>query len=304
MAGKRPPRSPWHPLLWPTWLGLGFFYLLNLLPWAIKRPLGRLLGVCIYYLVPVRRRVVATNLRLAFPHLSAASRATLARRHYVSLGLGLFETIAAWWSPPSRLPRHRIVGLHHLHTAATTGQGALVLTGHITMLELGARILNDQLDFGALFRDPNNEAVAQVMRGSRERQLKQAIHFDDLRGLLRALKQGSLIWYAPDQGKKTKMSELLPFFGEPAITNVATSRIAQMTGCQVIPYFARREPNGEYLLEIFPPWTNFPSGDHTADALRVNHFIEEQVCKAPEQYFWVHKRYKRRGEGLPDVYRK
>lgn len=177
------------------------------------------------------------------------------------------------------------------------------MTGHVTMLQLGARILNNKLSFWALFRDPNNPAVTDVMRRAREKQLKVALHFDDLRALLRALKQGNLIWYAPDQGKKTKMAEILPFFGAPAITNVATSRIAQMAGCQIIPYFARREPDDTYVLEAFPAWENFPSGDHTADALRVNHFIEEQMRRAPEQYFGVHKRYKRRGEDYEDVYR-
>lgn len=291
-----------HPRHWPTWIALGGFRLLNLLPWSWQRALAAVLGMVIYYIVPVRRRVALINLRLAFPDLAESERRRLARRHYGSLALGIFETCAAWWSPPARLPPHRIIGLEHLHTAAAAGEGALVVTGHVTLLELGARIINEKITFNALYRDPNNPAVAAVMRRSRERLLDRAIHFDDLRGLLRTLKAGGLVWYAPDQGKQTKMSEILPFFGEPAITNVATSRIAQMSGCRVIPYFARRLADGSYELEVFPPWENFPSGDHTADALRVNHFIEEQVQRAPEQYFWVHKRYKRRGPDLPDVY--
>ncbi len=292
-----------HPRHWPTWAGLGLFYLLNFLPWPVKRALAAILGTVIYHLIPVRRRVTLINLRLAFPDLSEADRRRLARAHYRSLALGVFETCAAWWSPTRRLPRYRVIGKEHLVTAAKAGKGALVVTAHVTLLELGARIVNEQIEFNALYRDPNNPVVAAIMRRNRERLLRSAIPFDDLRGLLRVLKAGGLVWYAPDQGKKTKMSEVLPFFGEPAITNVATSRIAQMSGCRVIPYFARRLADGSYELQVFPPWENFPSGDHTADALRVNHFIEEQVKRAPEQYFWVHKRYKRRGDGLPDVYR-
>ncbi len=292
-----------HPKHWPTWFGLGLFWLLNLLPWSIKRALATVLGTFIYFVIPIRRRVTLINLKLAFPDKSESERRSLARAHYRSLALGLFETCAAWWSPLDRLPPFKIIGREHLATAAAAGKGALVVTAHVTILEIGARIVNEQIEFNALYRDPNNPAIAAIMRGNREKHLKTAIHFDDLRGLLRVLKQGGLVWYAPDQGKKTKMSEILPFFGEPAITNVATSRIAQMSGCRVIPYFAHRLPDGSYELHVFPPWENFPSGDHTADALRVNHFIEEQVKRAPEQYFWVHKRYKRRGEGYPDVYR-
>ncbi|MCF3648496.1 lysophospholipid acyltransferase family protein [Synoicihabitans lomoniglobus] len=303
MSSPRPPSNLKHPKHWPTWFGLGVFYLLNLLPWPIKRALAAVLGWCVYHIVPVRRRVTLINLRLAFPAKTESEIRELARAHYGSLALGLFETVSAWWSPTNRLPRHRIIGLEHLHAAAASHRGALVVTGHVTLLEMGARIINEQVEFCALYRDPNNPAVAEVMRRIRERHLKQAIPFDDLRGLLRALKQGGLVWYAPDQGKKTKMSEVLPFFGEPAVTNVATSRIAQMSGCQVIPYYAHRLADGTYELQVYPAWENFPSGDHTADAMRVNHFIEEQVRRSPEQYFWVHKRYKRRGEGYPDVYR-
>ncbi len=285
------------------WAGLGLFWGLNWLPWSLKRGLAAVLGVFIYYLVPIRRRVVATNLRLAFPELSTPERRRLALAHYHSLALGVFETCSAWWSPTHRLPPHRIIGLEHLQNALGTGRGALVVTAHVTLLELGARIINEQVPFAALYREANNPVIASVMRRIREEHLKVAIHFDDLRALLRTLKQGYLVWYAPDQGKRTKMSEVLPFFGEPAITNVATSRIAQMSGCQIIPYFAHRLPDGTYELETFAPWENFPSGDHSVDARRINAFIEAQVRRAPEQYFWVHKRYKRRGPDYPDVYK-
>jgi KDO2-lipid IV(A) lauroyltransferase len=284
------------------WAGLGLLWLLNLLPWPVKRALAWVLGLIIYYFIPVRRSVVTVNLRLAFPELSSPERRRLAQAHYHSLALGVFETCTAWWSPPHRLPPHRIIGIEHLQEAIKAGKGALVLTAHVTMLELGARIINEQIPFAALYRDANNPVVALIMRRIREERLKVAIHFDDLRNLLRTLKKGYLVWYAPDQGKRTKMSEVLPFFGEPAITNVATSRIAQMSGCQVIPYFARRLADGTYELETFAPWDNFPSGDHTADAIRVNTFIESQVRRSPEQYFWVHKRYKRRGPEYPEVY--
>lgn len=305
IAVPRKPRRTYpasHPRYWPTWGGLGLFYVLTYLPWSIRRGLAVILGEFIYHVVPVRRRVAMINLRLAFPDYAEPEIRRLTRAHYRSLALGLFETCAAWWSPTHRLPPFEIRGREHLEAAAASGEGALVLTGHVTLLEMGARFINEQFTFCALYRDPNNPVVAAIMRRSREHHLRHAIPFQDLRGLVRMLKDGNLVWYAPDQGKRTKMSELLPFFNEPAVTNVATSRIAKMSGCRVVPYYAHRQPDGSYVLEAFPPLDNFPSGDHTADALRVNAFIEDQVRRHPEQYLWVHQRYKRRGETLPDVY--
>jgi Kdo2-lipid IVA lauroyltransferase/acyltransferase len=281
---------------------LGVFYGLTLLPWSCRRALAWLLGSTIYYAIPVRRSVAQANLKIAFPEKSEKQRGALALAHYRSLALGIFETCAAWWSPTKRLPPYEIRGKEHLAAAVADSRGALVVTGHVTLLEMGARIINEQFPFSALYRDPKNAVVAKIMRRSRELRLVNAIPADDLRRLLRVLKAGNLVWYAPDQGKLTKMSELIPFFDEPALTNVATSRIAHMSGCQILPYFAYRDENHRYILEVFPPWENFPSGDHTADAERVNQFIETQVKRHPEQYFWVHKRYKRRGAALPDIY--
>jgi KDO2-lipid IV(A) lauroyltransferase len=128
------------------------------------------------------------------------------------------------------------------------------------------------------------------------------VHFDDLRGLVRGLRGNAAIWYAPDQGKRSKSSQILPFFGVPAITNTATSKIAEMTGCAVVPFFAKREADHSYTLTILPPLENFPTSDAAADAVRINQLIEHHVRLAPEQYFWVHKRFKARGPGYPEVY--
>ena len=292
----------WLPQHWPSWLGIALFRALTRLPWSVRRILARMLAAFVYRCVPIRRRVVLINLRLCFPEKTEADIRILARAHYDALALGLFETCAAWWEPPERLPTFRVVGREHLDAALARGKGALLLTGHATTLEICARMMAAMVNFACLYRDPNNPVVAAVMRRGRERQASLAVHFDDLRGLLRALKQNLPVWYAPDQGKRTKMSEILPFFGVPALTNTATSRIAQMSGAAVVPYFGRRLPDGTYELEILPALEQFPSGDHSADAIRVNTIIEGFVRRAPEQYFWVHRRFKRRGPDLPDVY--
>jgi KDO2-lipid IV(A) lauroyltransferase len=169
-------------------------------------------------------------------------------------------------------------------------------------MEICGRYLTEVRPVGGLYREPNNPVVARFMRERREFGMAIAVHFDDLKGLIRALRAGHAIWYAPDQGKRTRLSEILPFFGVPAVTNIATSKLAEMTGAPIVPYFARRETDGSYTLTFHPPLENFPTADAAADAIRINRLIEEQVRLAPEQYFWVHRRFKARGPGYPEVY--
>jgi Kdo2-lipid IVA lauroyltransferase/acyltransferase len=292
----------WLPQDWPAWLGIVFFRLADKLPWAAKRRLARGFAWLVFHFIPIRRRVVFTNLRLCFPEKSAGEIHALARAHYDSLALGLFEVCAGWWSKTASLPPHRVVGLPHLQDALARGRGAILLTAHFTTLEIGGRFLAEATPVGCLYRDPNNPVIAHLMRGQRERRMSVAVHFDDLRGLVRALRAGHAIWYAPDQGKRSKTSEILPFFGVPAITNTATSRITAMTGAPVVPYFARREADHSYTLTILPPLENFTTSDAAADAISISRLIEEHVRLAPEQYFWVHKRFKARGPGYPEVY--
>ena len=284
------------------WVGIAVFRLASELPWSVQRGLARVLGTVFYHLIPIRRRVVLVNLRLCFPERSEAEIKAIARAHYDSLALGLFETCCGWWADTNQLPAHRIIGREHLERAAAAGKGVVLLTAHFTTLELCARMMNEQFDLGCLYRDPNNPVLAAQMRIQRERHVSIAIHFDDLKGLIRALRSGHAIWYAPDQGKRTKLSEILPFFGVPAITNTATGKLAAMTKSPVIPYFARRDIDGTYTLTVLPALENFPTEDPNGDAVRINQLIERHVRAAPEQYLWVHKRFKARGPGYPEVY--
>ncbi len=292
----------WLPQYWPMWLAVGGLWLVDKLPWPEKRLLARVLGAFVFHVVGIRRRVVFTNLTLCFPEKSLKEITALARAHYDALALGIFEVCAGWWARPEDLPARRIIGLEHLQAALARGNGALLLTAHFTTLEICGRLMAESHAMGGLYRDPNNPVVAHLMRGQRERHMSVAVHFDDLRNLVRALRGNHAIWYAPDQGKRTKSSEILPFFGVPAITNTATSKIAEMTGCAVVPFFAKREADHSYTLTILPALDNFPTADAAADAVRINRLIEEHVRHAPEQYFWVHKRFKARGEGYPEVY--
>jgi KDO2-lipid IV(A) lauroyltransferase len=292
----------WLPQYWPTWIGAGLFRLLNRMPWSVQRAFARSLGWFAWHFVPIRRRVALINLRLCFPEKSEREIRALARAHFDALVMGLIESCAAWWTDAADLPPHRINGREHFDAAVARGRGAVLLTAHFTTLEICGRYMNEAFTLGCLYRNPNNPVIARLMRGQRERRMAIAVHFDDLKGLIRALRAGHAIWYAPDQGRRTKQSELLPFFGVPAITTTATSKLAAITGSPVVPYFGRREPDGSYTLTILPPLEDFPTSDPSADAVRINRLIEENVRLAPEQYFWVHRRFKGRGPDHPDVY--
>jgi KDO2-lipid IV(A) lauroyltransferase len=287
---------------WPALLGIAFFKLLSrLLPWSLQRAMGTFLGWLVFHVVRIRRHVVLVNLKLSFPEKTTQQRHAIARAHYRSLALGLFETCLAWWAPSRRLPPYEIVGREHLESAREKGKGVILLTAHFTALEMCGRMLTDNVPIGCLYRDPNNAVIAAAMRDARTARMEVAIHMDDMRGLLRALKQGKVIWYAPDQAKKSKFSSILPFFGVPAVTNTATSRLAAMTGAAVVPYFGLRRTDGSYQLTLLPALENFPTNDADADSLRINRLFEDYIRIAPEQYFWVHRRFKR-SRREPSVY--
>lgn len=304
MSRPGKPLALFHPKHWPMWLGIGLLRLMILLPWRSQLALGRWMGRAAFIFLPERRHIVRVNLELCFPDQTAEERSALMRRHYEAVGIGLFETGMAWWAEKGKLPRFEIRGAEHLKKAREGGRGVILFTAHFTTLEICGRMFSDVMQMGGLFRDPDNPVAAWQMHRGRLDKMTVAVPMDDLRGLIRALKQGHTMWYAPDQGKNSKLSFLLPFFGVPAITNTATSRLAKMTGAAVVPYFARRLEDGSYLLEIFPELDRFPTEDAHADAVRTNLIIEENIRKAPEQYFWVHRRFKRRGKELPDVYKK
>ncbi len=301
MSRKRnAPIRPWH---WPMWVVVAALRPLVWLPWPVQRGIGRALGRLMFHAVRFRRHVVDVNLRLCFPEMPEAERRRLALRHYEAIGIGFMETWFTWWARSERMPRYEIAGREHLEAAAAEGRGVLLLTAHFTTLEIcGRMLIEEKIPLGCLYRDPDDPVIAHLMRSRRKLGMTVSVHMEDLRGLIRALKDGHTIWYAPDQGKRTKMSAVLPFFGVPAMTSMATTRIARMSGARVVPYFGRRLEDGSYQLEILPALENFPGEDPEEDSIRINRLIEENIRLAPEQYFWVHRRFKRRGQGYENVY--
>lgn len=284
-----------------TRAGLAALWVVSRLPWSAQRALANMLGWLAFHVVRIRRKVVETNLRLCFPELGESARRALALRHYRSLALGILEVARCWWRKPADLPPHRIEGLDLLRAAAAKGKGVLLVSGHFTTLEITGRMLALAHPIACLYRDPNNALLAAHLRRHRTAWATRAIEMRDLKGLLGALRAGEIVWYAPDQGKRTAQSELLPFFGEPCITNTSTPRLASMTGAEILTFHARRETDGAYVLTLASAPAGIPSESPAADTVRLVGELEKAVRTAPEQYLWVHRRFKAR-EGLADPY--
>jgi Kdo2-lipid IVA lauroyltransferase/acyltransferase len=307
LSSKRPSAlALLHPRYWPTWIALGLLRVLEPLPYRMLYALGCVVGAVIYRLPISFRRIAERNIELCFPELTAAAREQLLHAHFRSLGIALFETAISWWSSNARVLRLcRLEGTEHLQAALTLGRGAILLSAHFTTLEIGACVLCATFPTNIMYRPTSNAVLERFLMRNRARKTKRAIRRDDVRTVVSALKNNEPVWYAPDQSYRKKGAQMVPLFGIPAASNTATSRLAKMTGAAVLPYFQERLPNGAgYRMVIHPILENFPSDDPVADATRFNHLIEAQIRHVPEQYLWIHRRFKGLTPDYPDYYRR
>jgi KDO2-lipid IV(A) lauroyltransferase len=281
------------PRYWGVWLGLAFVRLVNLFPLRMQLTIGRGLGRIAYWVSRRDRRVASINIAMCLPELDEARRKKLVRDHFGSLGCAVLETGLVWWAREERLRSWiRFEGTEHLAHALKQGKGALMLSAHFTTLEMGARALTLLGPTSVMYLTPRNALIAELSRRSRSRHTVQAVTSEQIRDLLQNLKNNLPVWYAPDQRFTDKNSRLVPFFGHPASSNVATSRLAKISGAPVLPYFPERRGNA-YVIHIYPPWDNFPSDDAIADTQRFHQLIEAHVRMHPAQYLWAYKRFRR-----------
>ena len=295
-----------HPRFWLLWLGLGLLWLVSLLPYRVLMRLGRLLGALMYRLARSRRQIAARNLELCFPELSAAERARLLRENFASTGMTFFEMAISWWWPPARLRRlGSFEGLEHLQQARAEGQGVILMALHFTTLEMGGGLLGMREGMYGMYRPHKNPLFDFVQRRGREQRLLGAIERDDVRGMLKLLRGGGVVWYAPDQDYGAQRSIFVPLFGVPAATVTATSKFARLGRARVIPFTQTRLADGSgYRVVVHPPLADFPGDSEEADGLRLNQWIEAAIRQQPEQYLWAHRRFKTRPPGEAKLYKK
>ena len=296
----------WQPRYWLLWVGLGALRLMIMLPFRVQLMIGRLLGRVLFIVAPKRRRIAEINLRICFPELDEPALRRLLRAHGASLGFSVFEIGLALWGRFSRIAKLvTFEGLEHLTSLLEQGHGVIVLSGHFPAIELVGRVFRKSApDMAAIYRPLKNPLIDQFLRRARGRAGSTLIPKDGIRQMIRLLRQGTPVWYASDQSYDRTYAELVPFFDEPAMTNAALTHIARMGKARVVPFYPRRLADGSgYIGEILPALENFPTDDQAADAARVNALLAAWIRKAPEQYYWVHRRFKNRPEPYPDPYR-
>ncbi|WP_290630545.1 lipid A biosynthesis acyltransferase, partial [Aquisalimonas sp.] len=241
------------------------------------------------------------NLKLCFPEKSADERERLVRENFRATGRSVVETALGWFggAQVERMP-FEVRGEEHIRSALATGRPVIMLSGHFLSVELCARRLPDDIPMVAMYKPMNKKKVMDnAMLKARRRNVNDAVSKDDTRGLLRSLKKGLPIWYAGDQDYGRKHSVFAPFFGVPAATITALGRLAKMSKASVVPLFFFRQDDGTYLIEFQPALENFPSEDDVEDATRMNRIVEDAVRRYPEQYLWMHRRFKRQeGRGV------
>lgn len=298
---RRPSFAPAH---WGGWLQVACVWLLGHLPRFLGRwivaPLGPLMAVAL----SSRRRIAERNLEVCLPELGSPERERLLRESFRSLARMLAEMAWCWaHNPRSVFDIAEARGFEHLETATANGRGVLVVTAHVTCLEIGARVLAESTSGRGIYRPLGNPVMEWYQNRGRHRYADGMITKRDMRGAVRYLRDGGVLWYAPDQDFGAAQSAFAPFFGVETATLLATHRLPKMTGCAVLTMMPRWDPEaGRYIVDMTPPLENFPSEDPAADLARVNALLEEQVRAAPEQYWWVHRRFKTRPPGSPDFY--
>jgi len=285
-------------------LGVFIFWLIHFLPFRVIVAIGNGLGMLAYFFAAERRRVGDINLKLCFPDMGEEARKKLLRAHFKMFMRGLIERSILWWSSAERISSLiRVEGVEHFD--AIKGKPSILLTPHFVGMDAGGQWVAQHTDTVCMYANQKNMYLTDLLLKKRARFRNQRLFSrqQGLRPILKGMREGCPFIYPPDQDQGIKDGAFIPFFGVPAATMTSLPRIAQMTGGKVVPSITRVLPGGEgYVLTFYPAWDNYPSGDDIADARRMNAFIEDRIREMPEQYFWLHKRFKTRPEGDAKYY--
>jgi KDO2-lipid IV(A) lauroyltransferase len=283
---------------------MGLLRLVCLLPHRVALATGRLLGRLAHAMGGSRRAVARRNIELCFPDLTPEQRDDLAREHFKALGMAVIEMGLGRWASLRHLESiTTLTGVEHVRKALDEGRGVILLSAHFTTLEVMGRILAREIPpFDAVFRRNRSEFMTELQRSGREVSADTTIEKRDIKKMVRSLRQGRAVWYAPDQSYNRKGAEIIEFFGIPTMHTTATSTLARLGDAVTITFFPLRKPDGTYEMALLPPFEDFPSDDPVADTKRYIDVLEAHIRKAPEQYFWIHRKFKDLPDGYPDYY--
>ncbi|MDU6409550.1 MAG: kdo(2)-lipid IV(A) palmitoleoyltransferase [Yersiniaceae bacterium] len=298
-------RALLHPRYWLTWFGLGVLFLLVQLPYPVLYRLGIWLGRTSMRFLKRRVSITRRNLELCFPGMDPCLLERKVVSNFESLGMGLIETGMAWFWPDRRVRRwFDVNGLHNLKMAQQDQRGVLVIGIHFMSLELGGRAMGLCQPMMAMYRPHNNKAMEVVQTWGRMRSNKAMLDRKDLRGMVHALKRGEAVWFAPDQDYGPRGSVFAPLFAvDQAATTSGTFMLARLAKPALVPVvLVRREDGRGYELLIQPALQDYPLDDELSAAAYMNRIVEREIMRAPDQYMWLHRRFKTRPAGTPSLY--
>ena len=293
------------PKFWGAWVGLFFIRMFSFIPYSWMKKISSILGKLFFKLVKTRRRIIETNINLCFPDKTAEEKKELARQAFISAIMAVFETSLSWWGAKSKISQlHTVEGMEYLEAASKKGKGVILLVSHFTTMEIAGVFLNSHIDnLNVVYKPSNNELLEYFIEHKRLERCSGLLKHKNLRGIVRSIKEGNVVWYAPDQDFATKDSTFAPFMGVMTSTLLSTQRLAKLTGAPVVPFYvARNKDEDKYTMHFSPELENFTSENEVNGATMVNHAIEEQVKNTPEQYLWAHRRFKTRPPGEKDIY--
>ena len=287
-----------HPRHWLLWLGIIILWTITqVLPYRWQMALGKRTGRLLMRVVPKRREIARRNLELCFPDMPKAEREELLIKNMESTGMAMFELAIGWWWSDERLEKLlTFKGREHVQKANAEGKGTLLFAMHSLTLEIGVRLYGLREMGMGVYRPHNNPVLEYLQVRGRSRSSKGMISKFKIKDAIRAIRAGENMWYTSDQDYGRDGAEFVPFFAvEEAATITGGSTLARLSKAVVLPFLCLRNPDSSgYTLEIHPPLEDFPSGDDRADAIRTNKIIEENIMRAPEQYMWLHRRFKTR----------
>lgn len=293
------------PRYWGTLLLVGLMYSLSLLPLTVQTFLGRRIGRLALRFMKKRQVTIRRNLELCFPLMSEAEREAIAIENIDNTGIALFETAMAWFWSDERVNKHvTIKGMEHLEELEKSGRGALMLAVHSMNLELGARAFGIKKSGMGVYRPNSNPCYDYFQYKGRSRSNRTLIDRKDVKSMLHSLKTGERVWYAPDHDYGLRRSAFAPLFAvDKACTTTGTSLLVDATDCAIVPFTMVRDSNNHYTLTLHAPVEGFPKNEPEQAAAFINKIVETSILACPEQYMWLHRRFKTRPEGENCLYR-
>jgi KDO2-lipid IV(A) lauroyltransferase len=287
-----------------SWIIFSITWLFAQLPYFSLLIIGKGLGKLVKLTLKSRTKVVKKNLNICFPQLTSNETKALINQHFSELGIMLTQTLKAFLGSTKKIESNAIIkGGEHIEECISQNQGVLLVAGHFTALDMGGKILCKKYPIAGMYRPHKHPITEYVVTKSRLKYATKMFKREELRPIIKHLKEGGILWYAPDQDYRRGQSVFVPFFGKQAATITATHQMARLSNCKVIFFHVQRNNDSpHYTLTLSPPIDNFPSKDPIFDTTRVNQGIEEMVKTNPAEYLWVHKRFKTRPKGEKNPY--